>query len=57
MFWNIRGLNKPGRFNCVRDLIKTNSLDFLALQETKKEKFDSKVLESMSRIFCGISCQ
>jgi exonuclease III len=46
VFWNIRGLNKTKRMKCVGDLIKVNRLDFVALQETKKEVFTSKFLES-----------
>jgi hypothetical protein len=46
VFWNIRGLNKTKRMKCVGDLIKVNRLDFVALQETEKEVFTSKFLES-----------
>jgi hypothetical protein len=37
--WNIRGLNKTGRFKCPADFIRLNNLDFVGIQETKKEKF------------------
>ena len=38
-FWNIRGLNKTGRVECLKDFISNNSLDFVGIQETKKESF------------------
>jgi exonuclease III len=38
-FWNIRGLNKDGHLHCLADFVKNNSLDFVGLQETKKENF------------------
>ena len=38
-FWNIRGLNKTGRVECLKDFISNNSLDFVGIQETKKECF------------------
>jgi exonuclease III len=38
-FWNIRGLNKTGRLECLKDFISNNSLDFIGIQETKKESF------------------
>jgi hypothetical protein len=36
-YWNIRGLNKTGRTKTVCDLIKMNSLDFLAIQRVRRE--------------------
>ena len=38
-FWNIRGLNKAGRLQCVSDFITDNRLDFVGFQETKKREF------------------
>ena len=38
-FLNIRGLNKTGRVRCLKDLISLNSLDFVGIQETKKNSF------------------
>jgi mannosylglycoprotein endo-beta-mannosidase len=43
-FWNIRGLNKEGRLQCLSDFVKDNSLDFVGLQETKKEHFNESFL-------------
>jgi len=36
-FWNIRGLNKIGRIECLKDFITTNKLDFIGIQESKKK--------------------
>jgi hypothetical protein len=38
-FLNIRGLNKPGRNLSLGQLIRNNHLDFIGIQETKKEDF------------------
>jgi hypothetical protein len=32
-FWNIRGLNKADRINCLADFIKTNKLDFIGIHK------------------------
>jgi exonuclease III len=37
-FQNIRGLNKSDILQCVTDFVKDNNLDFIGLQDTKKEK-------------------
>lgn len=46
-FWNIRGLNKPGRRGLVADFIKSNRLDFIGLQETKKGEFTPGFLKGL----------
>jgi exonuclease III len=51
-FWNIRGLNKTIRVKTVSDLIKMYSLDFLGIQESKKENFSDAFLNAMDKIFC-----
>jgi hypothetical protein len=33
--WNTRGLNKPGRLQCIANFM-SNRLDFVGFQETKK---------------------
>ena len=38
--WNVRGLNKSGRSECIKNIIDTNKLDFVGLQETKNATFD-----------------
>jgi exonuclease III len=48
-FWNIRGLNKIGRAKAVADLINMNRLDFLGLQETKKEIISESFLKAMGK--------
>jgi exonuclease III len=34
--WNIRGLNKIGRINCLTNLISKYNLDFIGVQETRR---------------------
>jgi exonuclease III len=34
-FWNIKGLNQPGRNLSLAHLIKDNQLDFVGIQEKK----------------------
>jgi hypothetical protein len=50
--WNIRGLNKLGRSTCVADLIKHQKLDFIGIQETKKDKFEDDFLKSLGGNTC-----
>jgi len=50
-FWNIRGLNKLGRLDYVKDLISNNNLDFVGLQETKKANFHSSLLSYIGSNF------
>jgi hypothetical protein len=50
-FWNIRGLNKTGRAKTVSDLIKMNRLDFLGIQESKKENFSDGFLNAIDKNF------
>ena len=38
-FWNIRDLNKTGRYECLKDFININAIDFVGIQETKKRFF------------------
>jgi len=49
-FWNIRGLNKTGRLECLKDFISNNSLDFVGIQETKKRFFSSILFQ----LLCGL---
>jgi exonuclease III len=37
--WNVRGLNKRGKLQCITDFVADNKLDFVGFQETKKEGF------------------
>jgi exonuclease III len=50
-FWNIRGLNKDGRLQCLADFVKNNSLDFVGLQETKKKNFNESFLTYVHKDF------
>jgi endonuclease/exonuclease/phosphatase (EEP) superfamily protein YafD len=50
-FCNIRGLNKNSRAKVVADLINMNKLDFLGLQETKKEIISLGFLKTLNKNF------
>ena len=54
VFWNIRGLGKEGRLQRLHDLCHQFSLDFVGIQETKKQNFTTSYLESMvgGKQFC-----
>ena len=49
--WNIRGLNKEGRLQCIIDFVKENQLDFVSFQETKKESFQDSFLKYVQKDF------
>lgn len=49
--WNARGLNAPKKRKILKDLIIDNSIDLIAIQETKKESFTLRTLQSISRRF------
>jgi hypothetical protein len=48
-FWNVRGLNKTGRLNCLADFVKCNKLDFVGIQETKKASFSDGFLGAVCK--------
>ena len=50
-FWNIRSLNKPGSFECFKDFIDNNDLDFVGIMETKKESFHDSFFSSIGHNF------
>ena len=50
-FWNIRGLNKTGRYECLKDFINNNALDFVGIQETKKDSFHQSYFDGIRRNF------
>lgn len=52
-FWNIRGLNKEGRLQCITDFVKDNHLDLVGFQETKKESFQDSFLIMFIKAFAG----
>jgi hypothetical protein len=51
VFWNIRGLNKPDRGKCIADMMRINSVDFIGVQETKKEGIPKGFVNSIDRNF------
>jgi hypothetical protein len=58
VFWNIRRLNKASRGKCLADVIKVNKLDFIGVQETKKEIISGEEgLNSIDRNSLGNICQ
>jgi exonuclease III len=48
VFWNIRGLNRPGRKLSLEHLIKSNRVDLVGVQETKKESFKPSFLKNLT---------
>jgi exonuclease III len=48
IIWNIRGLNQPGSKLCLEQLIRDHRLDFVGVQETKKEDFSPVFLKNLS---------
>jgi hypothetical protein len=49
-FWNVRGLNQPGRNLSLEHLIKNNRLDFVGVQETKREEFPLNFLRNLTNL-------
>ena len=49
--WNVRGLNKKGRLQCITDFVNENKLDFVGFQEIKKESFEDSFLSYIHRDF------
>ena len=49
--WNIRGMNAPRKRRILKDLLKDNHVDLVAIQETKKDDFSPRVLRSISTTF------
>jgi hypothetical protein len=48
IFWNIRGLNNLGRNLCLGNLIRSNRIDFIGIQETKKDSFHPSFLKNLT---------
>lgn len=48
LFWNIRGLNKPGKALCVSEILANYKVDFVGLQEIKKENFTDGCLRTIA---------
>jgi exonuclease III len=49
--WNVRGLNKRYKLQCITDFVDENKLDFVGFQETKKDKFDDSFLNQVHKDF------
>ena len=49
--WNVRGLNKEGRLQCITDFVSDNKLDFVGFQATKKNNFQDSFLNYVHRDF------
>lgn len=50
-FWNVRGLNKEGRLQCITDFVNNNKLDFVGFHETKKVDFEDTYLSHIHKDF------
>lgn len=48
LFWNIRGLGRPGRILALVEKIRSNHVDFVGVIETKKESFSSGFLRYLT---------
>lgn len=49
--WNARGINSSKKRQVLADLIVHHHIDFIAIQETKKETFTARSLKSISNKF------
>lgn len=49
LFWNVRGINAPGRKQNLIDLIAKTRPSIIGLQETKKEAISDFFFEIFSR--------
>lgn len=47
-FWNIRGLGKPGKIQCLCDFLRNNRIDFVGFFETKRELIDVNTLNRIA---------
>lgn len=46
--WNIRGMNSCRKRKALNDIITSHQIDIIAIQETKKSDFSSRILSSIS---------
>ena len=49
--WNARGINSSKKRQILHDMIVDNKIDILAIQETKKENFTTRILDFISTKF------
>ena len=47
LFWNIRGFGARGRRDQLKDLVRSNSIDFVGLVETFKDSFSPSELSAI----------
>jgi hypothetical protein len=47
IFWNIRGLGKGDRKQCLIDTIRKHNVSFVNIQETKTREFSDNYLNSL----------
>lgn len=45
------GLNQRGKLQCIADFVNENKLDFVGLQETKKDSFNDSFLAQVHKEF------
>jgi exonuclease III len=60
IFWNIRGMGKKSRKQCIIDVVKEYDIDFIGIQETKTREFSNNSLNALSgrKQFCCLTpCQ
>lgn len=46
LFWNVRGLGNSARRGLLKEMIKLRDIDIVGLQETKRENFSNRELNS-----------
>lgn len=46
--WNVRGIDAPRKRQILEDLISKHHIDLIAIQETKKENFNHRIMRSIS---------
>ena len=45
--YNVRGLGRGVKWGAIRRMIKQEAVDFICLQETKKEMVDSSMCQAL----------
>ena len=57
LIWNCQGLGRDIKFDFLREIIREEKIDFVGLQETKKEHFNDSLLSSLagSKLFAWFS--
>ena len=50
LFWNIRGFGARGRRDQLKDLVRSENVDFIGLVETMKSSFSSSDLSAIAGI-------